>query len=97
MQDQQQNAIERVQELSPETSRRHRVCLAALRGAGWNRAAAEMRVRLAAAAALEDAAAEVRHGARDDRVRALVDRVLRRLSLVADLAVGEDVQSLGSH
>ena len=63
-------------------------------GAGWNRAAAEMRVRLAAAGALEGAAAEVRHGARDDRVRALVDRALRRLSLVADLSVEEDVQSL---
>jgi len=76
--------------LLTEASRRHRVCLAALRGAGWNRAAAEMRVRLAAAAALEGAALEVRHGARDDRVRALVDRALRRLSLVADLAVEEE-------
>ena len=47
MQDEQQKAIEGAQELSPEASRRHRVCLAALRGAGWNRAAAGMRVRLA--------------------------------------------------
>lgn len=85
------------QELSLEVSRRQRVCLAVLRGAGWNRAAAEMRVRLAAAAALEGAAAEVRHGARDDRVRALLDRALRRLSLVADLAVEEEEQSRRSH
>ena len=69
--------------------RRRRVCLAVLRGAAWNRAAAEMYARLAAAAALERAAAEVRHGARDNRVRALVDRALRRLSLVADLAEAE--------
>ena len=72
-----------------EAGRRQRVYRAALRGAAWNRAAAEMRVRLAAAAALEGAAAAVRHGARDDRVRALVDRALRRLSLVADLAEEE--------
>ena len=68
--------------------RRHRVCLAALRGAGWNRSAAEATVRLAAAGALEGAAAALRQGAGDDRVRALVDRALRRLSLVADLETG---------
>ena len=76
--------------------RRRRVCLAVLRGAAWNRAAAEMNARLAAAAALEGAAAEVRHGARDDRVRALVDRALRRLSLVADLAEAESADLLSS-
>lgn len=76
--------------MSLEVSRRQRVCLAVLRGARWSRAAAEMRVRLAAAAVLEGAAAEMRHGARDDRVRALLDRALRRLSLVADLAVQEE-------
>jgi len=72
-------------ESMPEVSRRQRVYRAALRGAAWNRAAAAMRVRSAAAAALERAAVEALHGARDDRVRALVDRALRRLSLVADL------------
>ena len=87
--------------MSPEASRRQRVYRAALRGAAWNRAAAEMRVRLAAAAALEGAAA-VRHGARDDRVRARVDRAVRRLSLVADLAaaasaMGEEVRPGRSH
>ena len=50
-----------------------------------------MYARLAAAAALESAAAEVRHAARDNRARALVDRALRRLSLVADLAEAESV------
>lgn len=72
-------------ELSRDLHRRHRVCLAALRGAGWDRAAAEAGVRVAAAAALERAAAALRQGAEDDRVRALVDRALRRLSLAADL------------
>lgn len=62
-----------------------------------------MRVRLAAAAALEGAAAAVRHGAHDDRVRALVDRALRRLSLVEDLEAEsaveeeEEVQSRRLH
>ena len=74
--------------LHPETphafGRRRRVYQAALRGAGWNRVVAAERVRQAAAAALEGAAAAIRH-AGDDRVRALVDRALRRLSLVADL------------
>ena len=83
-------------EPSLEAGRRQRVLRAALRKAAWNRAAAEVRVRLAAAAALEGAAAAVRHGARDDRVRALVDRALRRLSLVADLeaesTMGEEVR-----
>ena len=73
---------------SRDLHRRHRVCLAALRGGGWNRAAAEATVRLAAAGALEGAAAALRQGAGDDRVRALVDRALRRLSLVADLETG---------
>ena len=86
---------------SPDVRRRRRIYLAALRGAGWNRAAAQMRVRSAATAALESAAAEVRHGAHDDRVRALVDRAIRRLSLVADLeaesAIGEDAQSRRPH
>ena len=41
-------------------------------------------VWLAAAAAL-GGAAEMRHGTRDDRVRALVDRAALRLSLVVDL------------
>ena len=78
-----------------DISRRRRVRLTVLRGAAWNRAAAEMRARLASAAALEGAAAEVRHGARDDRVRALVDRALRRLSLVTRRPVY--VPSLGCH
>ena len=69
-----------------DVSRRRRVCLAMLRGAAWNRGAAEMYARLAAA--LESAAAEVRHAVRDAR-GALVDRALRRLSLVADLAEAE--------
>ena len=71
-----------------ELYRRHRVCLAALRGAGWDRAAAEAGVRQAAAVALEGAAAALRQDAGDDRVRALVDRALRRLSLAADLETG---------
>ena len=90
--------------MDPDTSpdgRRRRIYLATLRGAGWNRAAAQMRVRLAAAAALEGAAAAVRHGAHDDRVRASVGRAIRRLSLVADLeadsAVAEEVQSRRVH
>jgi len=52
-----------------------------------------MYARLAAAAALESTAAEVRHAARDTRVRALVDRALRRLSLVADLAEAESAMN----
>ena len=57
----------------------------------------EMHVRLAAAAALEGAAAEVRHGVRDDRVRALVGRAaLRRLRLVADLAEAESAMESGA-
>ena len=69
----------------PAFSRRRRVYQAALRGAGWDRIVAAERVRQAAAGALEGAAVALRHGAGDDRVRALVDRALRRLSLVADL------------
>ena len=40
---------------------------------------------MAPAVDLEGAAATLRQGAADDRVRALVDRALRRLSLAADL------------
>ena len=45
------------------------------------------RVRALAASALEAAGVEVRRG-KDGRVRALVDRVVRRLTLVADLEAG---------
>ena len=58
---------------------------AALRHAGWNRAAAATAAPLAAAAALEGAAAALREDAGDNRIRALVDRALRRPRLVADL------------
>lgn len=65
--------------------RRARLILAMLKGAEWNRAVAAARVRDMAAVALEEAASALRNAADDNRVRALVDRALRRLSLVADL------------
>ena len=67
--------------------RRRRVFLAVLQGAAWNRAVAAAPVRDLAAGALEAAGAEVRRG-RNGRVRALVDRAVRRLTLVADLEAG---------
>ena len=70
-----------------DVGRRRRVFLAALQGAGWNRDTASARVRTLAADALEAAGVEVRRG-RDDRVRALVDRAVRRLTLVAELEAG---------
>ena len=62
--------------------------LALLRGFRWRRADAAARARELAAAALEAAALEVREK-RDDRVRAAVERAVRRLGLVADLRDGD--------
>lgn len=64
--------------------RRRRLLNAVMKGAGWNRQIAEARTRALAAEALQNAAGEVLAG-RDGRVRALVDRAVRRLGLVADL------------
>ena len=50
----------------------------------WNRPLAETQARTLAAEALQAAAVEVL-AHRDNRVRALVDRAVRRLSIVADL------------
>ena len=50
----------------------------------WNRPLAETQARALAAEALEAAAVEVL-AHRDKRVRALVDRAVRRLRIVADL------------
>ena len=75
--------------LSVDVRRRQRVRLAALRGAGWNRATAAARVRVQAIDALAGAAAALRRDrAEDELVRALVERALRRLSLAADLEDG---------
>lgn len=70
-----------------DVRRRRRLLAAALQGAGWNRDAAAGRVRALAASALEAAGVAVRRG-KDGRVRALVDRAVRRLTLVADLEAG---------
>lgn len=64
--------------------RRRRLCLALLRGMQWNRPLAETQARALAAEALQAAAVEVL-AARDKRVRVLVNRAVRRLSIVADL------------
>jgi len=64
--------------------RQRRLLVAVMKGAGWNRRVAEARTRALAADALRTAAGEVLAG-RDGRVRALVDRAVRRLGLVADL------------
>ena len=64
--------------------RRRRLCLALLPGMQWNRPLAETQARTLAAEALQAAAVEV-PAHRDNRVRALVDPALRRLSIVADL------------
>ncbi len=61
-----------------------RLCLALLRGVQWNRPLAETHARALAAEAPQAAAVDVL-AARDNRVRALVDRAVRRLSIVADL------------
>ena len=70
-----------------DVRRRRRLLGAALQGAGWNRDATAERVRALAASALEAAGVAVRRG-KDGRVRALVDRAVRRLTLVADLEAG---------
>ena len=67
-----------------EGRRRRRLCLALLRGMRWNRPLAETQARALAAEALEAAAVEVL-AHRDNRARALVDRAVRRLRIVADL------------
>ena len=73
--------------LATDVRRRRRLLRVALQGASWNRDAAAERVRALAARALETAGVEVRRG-KDGRVRALVDRAVRRLTLVADLEAG---------
>lgn len=70
--------------LTEDGGRRRRLLVAVMKGAGWNRRIAEARTRALAAEALQTAAGEVLAG-RDGRVRALVDRAVRRLGLVADL------------
>ena len=73
--------------LATDVRRRRRCYVRALQGAAWNRDVAAERVRDLAASALEAAGVEVRQG-KDGRVRALVDRAVRRLTLVADLEAG---------
>ncbi len=69
-----------------EVRRRRRAMLALLRGFRWDRPAAAARARELAAEALESAGAQVRRGREsDDRARALVERAVRRLGLVAHL------------
>ena len=70
--------------LLPEMRRRRRAMLALLRGFRWQRPPAAARARELAAEALEVAAVEVR-ARRDDRVRAAIERAVRRLALVVDL------------
>ena len=70
--------------LTEHGGRQRRLLVAVMKGAGWNRRIAEARTRALAAEALRTAAGEVLAG-RDGRVRALVDRAVRRLGLVADL------------
>lgn len=69
-----------------EARRRLRAQQALLRGSGWSRPAAAFRARELAAASMEAAALELRRGgAGDERMRALVERALRRLRLVVHL------------
>ena len=70
-----------------DVRRRRRLLGAALQGVAWNRDAAVERVPALAASALEAAGGAARQG-KDGRVRALVDRAVRRLTLVADLEAG---------
>lgn len=70
--------------LAPDGRRRQRLLVAVMKGAGWNRRTAETQMRTLAAEALQVAAGEVL-ASRDNRVRALVERAVRRLRLVADL------------
>lgn len=58
---------------------------AALRGTAGDRQVAALRARGLAADALEEAAGLLRERSRDDRVRALVNRAIRRAGLAADL------------
>ncbi len=58
--------------------------LTVLRCARWDRSAAREYTRELAAMALENAAKALRVRD-DDRVRALIERALRRIALVADL------------
>jgi len=58
--------------------------LFALRAARWNRATAADKVRELAAVALEGAATALR-ARQDHRVRAGVERAMRRMALVTDL------------
>ena len=73
--------------ISEEMLRRRRMMFAVLRGCAWNQDRAAARVRELAAAALEGAAAAaLAH--QDDRVRAGVERAMRRVALAADLEAG---------
>ena len=58
--------------------------LTVLRCAQWDRSAAGEHARELAATALENAAKALRVRD-DDRVRALIERALRRIALVSDL------------
>ena len=58
---------------------------AALRGTAGDRNVAALHARALAADALEEAAGLMRERGRDDRVRALVNRAIRRAGLAADL------------
>jgi hypothetical protein len=71
--------------LSAAFRTRHRLVAAALRGTAGDRNVAARRSRALAADALEEAAGLMRERGRDDRVRALVNRALRRTGLAADL------------
>ncbi len=64
--------------------RRRRLFVAVMKCADWKRESAQARTRTLAAESLRAAADEVLAG-RDGRARALVNRSVRRLGLVADL------------
>lgn len=69
-----------------EVRRRLRAQQALLQGSDWSRSVAAVRARELAAASMEAAALELRRGgAGDERMRALVERALRRLRLVVHL------------
>lgn len=71
--------------LSVDFRARRRLVAAALRGTAGNRNVAALHARTLAADALEEAAGLLRERGRDGRVRALVNRAIRRAGLAADL------------
>ncbi|MYD88134.1 MAG: hypothetical protein F4137_09045 [Acidobacteria bacterium] len=71
--------------LSADFRARRRLVAAALRGTVGDRNVASLHARTLAADALEEAAGLLRERGRDGRVRALVNRAIRRAGLAADL------------